>query len=107
MGISRGAPCTDGDEVLENNCWDGPPEPPCDVASCAFAHLSVTFAPGAPQTIWKCRFDKFPWPYSRDAQGVGDFAGDVRAYYQSGETVAGTCQFSAHYQDQRFNYAFP
>ena len=27
-------------EVLENNCWSGPPETPCDVPSCAFANLS-------------------------------------------------------------------
>jgi hypothetical protein len=43
----------------------------------------------------------------REAQGAGDFNGQVGAYYQSGETVAGTCRFSFNYADQRFVYTFP
>ncbi|HEX5917617.1 MAG TPA: fibronectin type III domain-containing protein [Nocardioides sp.] len=105
IGISRGPSCNDGDEVLENNCWTGPPEAPCDVASCAFANLSITFAPDAQKAIWRCEFDKFP--FTRDEQGSGDFNGQVRAYYNSGDTVAGTCRFSFNYADQRFVYTFP
>lgn len=104
IGVSRGASCTDGDVDLENNCWDGPPETPCTQASCAFTNFSVTFAPGAPEAIWRCTFDKFR---SRDAQGAGNFSGQVRAYYDTGEQVAGTCRFSANYPDQRFSYPFP
>jgi hypothetical protein len=107
IGISRGASCNDGDEVLENNCWSGPAssDPPCDVPSCAFANLNITFASDAQKAIWRCEFDKFP--FTRDEQGAGDFNGQVRAYYQSGETVAGTCRFSFNYADQRFVYTFP
>ncbi|WP_210439941.1 Ig-like domain-containing protein [Nocardioides xinjiangensis] len=107
IGVSRGAACTDGDLDAGNDCWDGPPERPCDTASCGFVHFSVTFAPDAPDAIWRCRFDKFPWPSSRVAQGAGSSSGQVDAYYDAGETVSGRCEFSANYPDQSFSFAFP
>ena len=78
----------------------GPPDTPCDVPSCAFVELSITFAPDAQQAIWRCEFDKFR-VRARRTSGSGDFNGQVRPYYQSGETVAGTCRRSSG------NYARP
>ena len=105
IGISRGASCTDGNDVPEDDCWNGKPEPPCEVASCAYAVLHVSFAPDAPQTIWRCDFEKFS--AFRSAQGTGDYSGQTSAYYQSGETVKGTCRFAANYDDVTFVTTFP
>ncbi|GAA1926823.1 Ig-like domain-containing protein [Nocardioides hwasunensis] len=103
ISISRGANCNDGDDDVTNNC-SFPPDTPCDVVTCAFANVTVTFAEGAPDAIWRCRFDRYR---TRSAEGSGSGTSSSRAYFNAYDQVAGTCEFSSGYADQRFNQTFP
>lgn len=91
--------CQDGSDTLPACAGIG--DPVCDVDTCRYLRLRVTFAEGAPSTSWRCSFSKFPGglvgPRERDQVGNGNWEGQVDAYYNANEDVNGTCTFGSTY----------
>lgn len=103
ISIGRGAACNDTPDSGVGACA-GVVEPACTDASCAYATLTIAFTSDAPQGGWSCSFDKF-FP-QRGESGSGNFSGGIDPYYQSGETVAGSCRFE-NYAAIGFETTFP
>ncbi|MGF9755243.1 Ig-like domain-containing protein [Microvirga sp. 0TCS3.31] len=106
IAFNRGGKCQDDAE--NQPACAGAFDEKCAADSCAYATLTIEFAPGAPSPGWTCRFDKFPFPRDRNESGSGSVQGvQTRAYFQSGERMAGTCDFGSTYGDIRFDTTFP
>ena len=95
IGISRGASCTRRRRGADEQLLERPPELAVRRASCAFANLSITFAPDAQNGHLALRVRQFP---SARRDGSGDFNEQVRPYYQlRGVRSPATCRFSFNY----------
>lgn len=101
VALREGDRCQDGGEGSDGlPACAGFGDPPCNVNTCRYLKLRITFAVPDNSTKWTCTFAKFPsWPdpRNRDKTGNGSWEGQVDAYYGANEDVHGTCRFEGNY----------